>query len=121
MPGLCSHCGKETRSWSSFHGESMCIDCATKLKNAEVIEKAERAESASYFSSWTSKDRTKAFFEILGRYMKNPTQKDIITLHYIYHWAMHDDHALSETIRYTTKWVGIDLYAERQKWIEKVS
>ena len=121
MSDICNQCGKETHSWSSFNGVHMCIDCASKLRTAEVIEKAEKAESASYFSEWTSKDRTKAFFEILGRYMKNPTQKDIIILHHIYHWAMHADHALAETIRYTTKWVGIDLYVERQKWIEKVS
>lgn len=117
MSEICDKCGKSHYSWTTFHGERMCTDCAERLKNEEILNKASESDSSRFFKDWSSRDRTTAFFETFGRYIKNPSKKDITTIMNLWLWACHDDHGLVKTISYTFKWAKMELHTEYNKWI----
>jgi len=117
MSEICPNCGESKYGWTTHHGVHMCIDCASELRRKELLDKATESDSARYFKDWSSKDRTTAFYEAFGRYVKEPNKRDIITIMNIYLWACHDDHALSVSISYTFKWAKMNLHAEYKKWI----
>ena len=85
-------------------------------RKQELKESATKTTDCADFKDWTSKDRTTAFFEVFGEYVKNPNKQDFMTVHRIWCWACHADKALAETIRYTLKWAGTSIGQEYKKW-----
>lgn len=120
MSDTCNKCGDTKNSWTRYNGELICTDCAFKLKREELLNKASQSDSARFFKDWSSKDRTTAFFEAFGRYVKEPNKRDIVTIMNIQRWASHADHALSVSIGYTFKWANMDLHTEYKKWISNI-
>ena len=118
MSDICPVCKKQKYGWTYRNGKMICIECNTRLSNEEILDKASKSDNGRYFKDWTSKDRTTAFFEAFGRYVKEPNKRDIETVYHIWLWACHDDHALTKTIDYTLKWAKMDLYTERERWKE---
>lgn len=116
MSDICNVCGKEKRSWSTYKGEHMCIECKDKLRKEDILNNASESDSPSFFKEWSNKDRATAFFEAFGRYVKEPNKRDFMTIMHIWYWAMHADHGLSTTISYTFKWTKFDLKVERARW-----
>lgn len=116
MSNICPICKKPQSSWTSRNSKMICTDCDLELTNAEILEKASRSDGGRYFKEWSSKDRTTAFFEAFGRYVKEPNKRDIETVYHIWLWACHADGALARTIDYTLKWAKMDLYTETERW-----
>ena len=116
MRESCPVCKKQKDCWTTYNGKLVCLDCWSALSNKDILDKASESDCSKYFEGWSSKDRTTAFFESFGRYVKEPNKRDIDTVYYIWLWACHDDHALVRTIDYTLKWAKMDLYTERERW-----
>lgn len=85
-------------------------------RQQELMIRAKQTTDCTDFKDWTSKDRTTAFFEVFGRYVKNPNRQDFMTVYRIWLWAVHADKALAETIRYTLKWADMTIAQECKKW-----
>lgn len=116
MSRICPICNEQKFAWTTYNGKEVCYDCKKELSNKEILDKASQSDSGRYFKDWSSKDRTTAFFEAFGRYVKEPNKRDMETVYYIWLWACHADHALSKTIDYTMKWAKMDLRTERERW-----
>ena len=116
MSDICPVCKKQKCGWTYRNGEKICVECNTRISNEEILNKASKSDGGRYFKDWTSKDRTTAFFEAFGSYVKEPNKRDIETVYHIWLWACHADHALVKTIGYTLKWAKMDLYTERERW-----
>ena len=78
-------------------------------RKQDILNEASKSEDCTYFKEWSSKDRTTAFFEAFGRYVKEPNKRDFLTVYHIWLWSVHDDKALAETIRYTLKWANMTI------------
>lgn len=118
MSKVCPICNKESYDWSWYKDQEVCFDCSKRLEKEEILDNASKSDTPIYFKEWSSKDRTTAFFEAFGRYVKTPNARDIETVYYIWVWACHADHALTKTIDYTLKWAKMDLFTERERWKE---
>lgn len=116
MSDICKVCGKHKNGWTTYKKEYMCIECADKKRKEDILNKASESDAPAFFKEWTNKERSTAFFEAFGRYMKEPNERDFITIMHIWYWATHADHGLSTTITYVFKWAKFDLRAERAKW-----
>lgn len=112
----CSVCKEMVRSYTMRDGKCVCTSCMSKMRKQDILEKASKSDDCAYFKEWTSKDRTTAFFESFGRYVKKPNKRDFMTVYHIWLWAVHDDKALAETIRYTFKWAKMTIHEEYAKW-----
>lgn len=86
------------------------------MSKSDILEKASQSDDCTFFKEWTSKDRTTAFFETFGRYVKEPNKRDFQTVYYIWLWAVHADKALVETIKYTFQWAKMTIHEEYRKW-----
>ena len=116
MSDICKVCGKSHYSWIYHNGKGMCTDCANRLEREEILNKATESDSARFFKDWNSRDRTTAFFECFGRYVKEPNARDFKTIYHIWLWACHDDAALVRSIEYTFKWAKMSVHGEYIKW-----
>ena len=116
MSNICRVCGESQWSWTTYKGELMCTECANKLRKEDILNNASESDSPRFFKEWSNKDRTTAFFEAFGRYIKEPNKRDFQTIMHIWYWATHADHGLSTTIDYTFKWANFDINVERKKW-----
>ena len=112
----CPICNEIKNSWSIQDGQRICTDCRQAIAKQEIIDKAMQSTDSRYFKDWSSKDRTTAFFEVFGRYVKAPNAQDIEVVNHIWLWAVHADHALAKTISYTMQWAKMDLHTERKRW-----
>lgn len=88
------------------------------MNNNELLKRASESESADYFKNWSSQDRRTAFFEAFGRYVKEPSRRDFVTIYHILLWAEHDDKALAITISDTFKWAKLSFYKEYGRWFQ---
>ena len=118
MSKVCPICKEIKSGWTIRNGEEICCECSREIYNKEILDKASKSDNGRYFKEWSSKDRTTAFFEAFGRYVKEPNKRDIETVYHIWLWACHADHGLSKTISYTLKWAKMDLFTERDRWRE---
>ena len=118
MSRVCPICNLAKNHWTTYNREFVCDECYQEMSKKEILDKASCSDDGRYFKDWSSKDRTTAFFEAFGRYVKEPNKRDIETVYHIWLWACHDDHALARTIDYTLKWAKMDLYTERERWKE---
>lgn len=116
MSRICPECGEEKYG---FMSSGVCTDCYEKIETKRILDKASECDKASFFKDWSSKDRTTAFFEAFGRYVREPNERDIKTIMSLWLWACHADHALVKSIGYTFKWAKMDLRTEYHKWIRK--
>ena len=70
MDNICSICNKPTNAYTKSDGQIVCMECASNLKKQQILEQASKSDDSSYFKDWSSKDRTTAFFEAFGHYVK---------------------------------------------------
>ena len=115
---VCPICGEESEAWAYYDDKRMCLKCSIQEEKKEIVKRAEQVEETRGFESWSGSDMTTAFFEIFGRYLKNPNSDDWLIIDKIYHWAVHANHTLSESIRYTVDWAGLNMNEERGRWNE---
>ena len=116
MDNICSICNKPTNAYTKSDGQIVCMECASNLKKQQILEQASKSDDSSYFKDWSSKDRTTAFFEAFGHYVKEPNKRDFDTVYHIWLWSVHDDKALAETIKYTLKWANMTIHNEYKRW-----
>lgn len=114
--GRCCICGRQTGAVAKEDSAVLCIDCQRKQRHTAIAAKASEADDCSFFKDWTNKDRTTAFFEIFGSYVKKPNSKDFTTIKHIWNWAVHADKGLAEAIRYTMAWAGMSIAGETKRW-----
>jgi hypothetical protein len=113
---ICEICKQDIDCATIFEGKKICMDCHHKIRTERILTEASKSDDCSFFKTWSSKDRTTAFFEAFGRYVKEPNERDFNTIYYIWLWAVHDDKALVETISYTLKWAGLTIHGEHSRW-----
>ena len=119
MANICPVCGKEKHGWTTYKKQTMCMNCAQKLKKEDILNEASKADSALYFKDWSNQDRSTAFFEAFSRYQKEPNERDLQTILQLRCWAAHADHGLSATMGYIFDWAKFDIYNEQRKLKEQ--
>lgn len=113
----CEDCGEYTHTcYGDVH---LCEKCYDKREQERIIEQSEGLKETSDFAQWDSGDMSELFWIHLGRYVKEPNAESIKYMTMAFYWACHDNHGIANSFSNALKWAGIDLFAERAKWINK--
>ena len=103
----CEDCGAVT---NTKYGNTFLCQACYKRRTEERLEKAtENAQMPSDFKSWNHKHLAELFWICLGRYAKQPNDKDLATMRRAYLWAVHDNHGLANSMRHALDWVGVKI------------
>ena len=115
----CEDCGEYTHTcYGNVH---LCENCYEKRERERIIEQSKELKETSDFETWDSGDTSpeenpKEAISFLAARLDAESIKYMTMAFY---WACHDNHGIANSFSNALKWAGIDLFAERLKWINK--
>ena len=116
----CEKCGKIADSVTIYEdGTCLCDECKKESYLEELDRKAEAVHSSCDFKSWKGRDMAELFWLCLGRYVKEPTKRDLDLINQSYLWAVHDNHALAVSMSHALKWAGVNIAQEKIKFLKE--
>ena len=103
----CEDCGAVTHT--EYGNTFLCPACHKRRTEERLKKAAENVQMSSDFKSWKHEDLSELFWICLGRYVKQPNDKDLATMRRAYLWAVHDNHGLANSMHHALDWAGIKI------------